>query len=552
MAVEVFVYSVVGRIVNLCVPLVIALILDKVLPHAALATLDALCLALLGAMVVEGTLAAVANHVNKRLATRFSESVLQLVGARLSNLPLGYYEQHQLGSILATVSDVDKIRMYIKNNTFRWLLEPVFFAIFMAAMCAFSVWMALFYASVLFVHAAYIIFTSHMLKRVIKRRSALYSERNSLLADIIRSSTTMKSHSMLGRAVDLWLAKAREHLEINESIESRQAYVGIGGDFIARFSIMGIYWIGAYQVVTQSLSVGGFIGATMMMRHMTGVVQRLIPLWNAHQEAVIQKESLHALVEAPVEDTANGSAAPAPPLRSVKTGQVVFDAVSFSYAPGPEASPALEFSLAIPLGGVVAIRGTSGVGKTTMLKLLARLYAPTSGRIMLDGMDVRDIPLAEYRRRVLLVTHDAAFLNLSVADNFRLLRPSASRSDIRDALHAAAAGEFVDRLPQGIDTIIGESGVRFSAGQRQRLAIARALLSDADILLLDEVTSSLDKDTEFAVLHGITGCRGHRTLVMVSHRDAASEVADTVVDIAAPPPRLQPAPLTSMLQGRLA
>jgi ATP-binding cassette subfamily B protein len=217
------------------------------------------------------------------------------------------------------------------------------------------------------------------------------------------------------------------------------------------------------------------------------------------------------------------------PMPLPAQGRVAFDGVTFRYPARPEQSALLDFSLAVEPGETVALVGPSGAGKTTVFQLLLRFYDPALGSVRVDGVDVRTADLGELRRRIGLVAQDPVIFSASAWDNIRYGRPEASDAEVRAAAEAAAATEFLDRLPEGFDTFLGEKGVRLSGGQRQRVAIARAVLRNPAILLLDEATSALDAESERAVQAALERLSRGRTTIVIAHRLATVLKARRIV-----------------------
>jgi ATP-binding cassette subfamily B protein len=230
-------------------------------------------------------------------------------------------------------------------------------------------------------------------------------------------------------------------------------------------------------------------------------------------------------------DTEPRIRAPASPaaLPSPPQGRIALEAVTFHYPSRPDIAALSDFSLSAAPGEHVALVGPSGAGKTTVFQLLLRFYDPASGHVRIDGVDAREADPRELRRRIAVVAQDPVIFAASVMENVRYGRPEASVAEVRAALEAAFALDFVERLAQGIETQLGERGVKLSGGQRQRIAIARAILADRSILLLDEATSSLDAESEKAVQLALERLMKGRTTLVIAHRLATVKSSDRIV-----------------------
>ena len=211
------------------------------------------------------------------------------------------------------------------------------------------------------------------------------------------------------------------------------------------------------------------------------------------------------------------------------TGRIVFENVSFTYG---QNRPALEqVSFQVDSGMCVGIVGTTGAGKTTLVNLLTRFYDPTEGQILLDGVDLRDYKLRELRNQFAIVLQESVLFSTSLVENIAYARPSPSEAEIVAAAKAANAHEFISKLPEGYQTLVGERGMRLSGGERQRISIARAFLKDAPILILDEPTSSVDVRTEALILDAIGRLAHGRTTLIITHRPSALKQCDVIVRI---------------------
>lgn len=296
--------------------------------------------------------------------------------------------------------------------------------------------------------------------------------------------------------------------------------------FAAFASIASVLWVGAQDVMSGHMTGGQLLQFIFYALLAGGGIGALSEVWGELQRAAGASERLMELLT-----TKPLIAAPLDPktLPATGRGAVTFRDVTFRYPSRPDTAALDHISLDIRPGEAVALVGPSGAGKSTTFQLLLRFFAPQEGTITFDGIDVADLDPEELRRHIAIVAQDPVIFSGSIADNIRYGRPDATDDDVRRAAEAAAAAEFVERLPQGFDTLVGERGVTLSGGQRQRLAIARAILRDAPLLLLDEATSALDAENERLVQQGLANLMAGRTTIVIAHRFATIQRLKRIV-----------------------
>ncbi|MFZ5781070.1 MAG: ABC transporter transmembrane domain-containing protein [Pseudomonadota bacterium] len=354
------------------------------------------------------------------------------------------------------------------------------------------------------------------------RMADLVSEGGETL-DAVR---TVQAFNQEDRAAERFGAATERAFEAARRRVSQRAVMTTLVIFIVFAAVGFLLWMGGHDVLSGRISAGdltAFVFYAVLVASSGGAISETIGDLQRAAGAAERLAELRAEPPAIVE-TAQPASLPAP-----LQGSVRFENVSFRYPTRPETLALDRFDLAVAPGETVAIVGPSGAGKTTVFNLLLRFYDPEAGAIRIDGVDIRDLRLADLRDAMAIVPQEPVLFTASVADNIRYGRPDASDAEVRAAAKAASALGFIEALPQGFATDLGTRGVRLSGGQRQRIAIARALLRDPAILLLDEATSALDAESERAVQQALDRLLEGRTTLVIAHRLATVQKADRIV-----------------------
>jgi ATP-binding cassette, subfamily B, bacterial len=316
---------------------------------------------------------------------------------------------------------------------------------------------------------------------------------------------------------------ADEYKNINERAFKLLAVFMPGVRLVGNITTGGVLLYGGYRVLHGEMTLGTLTAFLLYLRIFFEPMQEISQFFNTFQSAAAALEKIAGvLAETP------GIQDPEHPVELSKVkGDIGFHAVKFSYVADRPVLP--DIDLSIPAGQTVALVGTTGAGKTTIAKLIARFYDPTSGAVTLDGVDLRDMAQSDLRRHVVMVTQENFMFDGTVADNIRFGRPDATDDQVREAAEAVGADRFIDALADGYDTDVAKRGGRLSAGQRQLIAFARAFLADPAVLILDEATSSLDIPSERLVQRALATVLADRTAVVIAHRLSTVEVADRVL-----------------------
>jgi ATP-binding cassette subfamily B protein len=466
-------------------------------------------------------------------SARVSQDVLLDLRGRIFRhaqaLSIDFHERYTSGRLISrSTTDVESLRELLDEG----LQELVTVVLSFVYISALLLWLDLGLGAV----AVASFLPLYLLVRSYRRRAGrVFRVRSTAIASVIVKFVETMNGIRPVRAFRREAANEAEFAVLNERHERtngdallEMARYVVGSRLVANTAVAGIVLWGADRVASGSLELGVLAAAVLYLRRLYDPIDRLGMFLNSYQSAAASLEKIAGLLaQTP---TVPEPAAPRelpPPAGDFPGREVVFDGVSFAYRTGGEVLP--RFELTLPAGQTVAVVGTTGAGKSTLAKLLARFYDPSEGRVLLDGVDLRELPVTELRRGVVMVTQEAFLFSGTVADNIAVGRPDATREEIERAAKAIGAHEFITALPDGYDTDVRKRGGRISAGQRQLVAFARALLADPAVLILDEATSSLDIPGERAVQRAMSTVLRGRTAVVIAHRLSTVEIADRVL-----------------------
>jgi subfamily B ATP-binding cassette protein HlyB/CyaB len=521
---EVLLASLFVQIIALITPLIFQVVIDKVLTNRTLSTLDVMVLALLGVSIFEVALGAMRHYLLSHTTNRVDVELGAKLFKHLLHLPLSYFESRRSGDTVARVRELDNARNFLTGQALTSWLDLLFAIVYLAVMFYYSVALTMLVIAALPVFFGASAVITPLLRKKLEDKFALGAENQAYLVEAVTSMETLKSHAVEPQWQREWEKRLASYVQA--SFEG--GHLGNAtNQFIAMASkvlTVALLWLGARLVIEGDLTVGGLIAFNMLSGRVNAPILKLSSLWQDFTQMKVSIKRLGDIMDAQPEPAFRANRSTPPDVQ----GRVTFEHVGFRYSPkAPEVLTDLSFE--IQPGEVIGVVGVSGAGKTTLMRLIQRLYTPESGRILIDGMDLNLVDTSWLRRQMGVVGQDTLLFNRSVRENIALADASLNMEAVMNAAKLAGAHEFILQLPEGYDTVIGERGSKLSGGQRARIAIARALATNPRLLLLDEATASLDYESERLIHDNMAAIAKGRTVVIVAHRLSTLRLADRLL-----------------------
>jgi ATP-binding cassette, subfamily B, bacterial MsbA len=522
---------------GLLYPLVIRSLLNTILSHHNAGLLNLVVIFLLIVFVLQAVFGALQSYLVTSFGERLSFDLRTLLFRHLQRLSLSFFDSRRTGELMSRVTnDVTLLQGSLTNN----VLPVVSQVVTLVGSVLIAVLINWRITLVIVVVAPIAAIVSVRLGKVIRKRTRGVQEglgeAGIILEESLSAQRVVKAFAREDYEYGRFTTRMNGSLQQALRRAVTQSLLGPINQFVGFAAVIIIIWFGGHEVLAGRLTIGDLIAFLFYMFMLVGPLIALSNLYAQIQAALAAAERVFELLDEPVDVTVDtGQELP------VITGHVNFDAVSFAYAvpaistdetPGERkiARPVLrDLTFEALPGQVVALVGPSGAGKTTTLNLLMRLYEIEEGSIRVDDYDIRQVTSQSLRAQVAIVPQEPLLFGDSIAENIRYGRLDATDEEIRAAAEAANALGFIEQLPDGMQSLVGERGVKLSAGQRQRIAIARALLHNPRILLLDEATASLDNESEALVQDALERLMLERTTLVVAHRLTTVERADLIL-----------------------
>ena len=520
----VLVLSLLGTGLSLLLPYLARALVDRALLGRDVNALVRIVLAFAGLTLLSFALNVVSGLRYTRVSAEILFDMRLALFRHLQRLSPRFYARMPLGQIASRInSDIGEIQRVAAELALSWVGSVVFLVGAVAILITLDP--LLFVVSLAVLPLS--LFALVRFRRRLEDSVAAVRDRSASIGTFLIEALQGMRLVVSANAQDREAARFRTYNDgfIDALMRMRRlTYVsgGVPGLLLAVGSGL-VFLVGGWRVIDGAITMGTLVAFVAYQMRLLGPVQGLMGLYASIATARVSLRRVHEILDTPPEVIESADAASLPDAR----GEVVLDDVTFTFDRG---APVLDQArLTIAAGERVAIVGTSGVGKSTIADLLVRQLDPAAGRILLDGRDLRTLRLADVRRHIVVVEQDPFIFNTSVAENIRYGRSDAPTADVVAAARAAGLGDLLDRMPQGVDTPVGERGRALSAGERQRVAIARALLADPAVLVLDEATGAVDPVTEAQVVAGYEAVMRGRTTIIISHRLEPARRADRVV-----------------------
>ncbi|MCA2967330.1 MAG: ABC transporter ATP-binding protein [Acidobacteriaceae bacterium] len=519
---------VISRVAGLVLPASTRYLIDDVLGRQQFGMLNPLILAVFAATAVQAAASYSLTQLLSKAAQRLIAEMRAKVQSHIGRLPIAYFDAHKSGELVSRImTDVEGVRNLVGTG----LVELI--GGLLTALLSLFILLSISTSMTVVAMAVVLVFTGLLqnffrkLRPVFRQRGLIQSEVTGRLTESLGGARVIKGYHAEAREEEVFRQGANRLLD-----NILQSLSGVSLMSLSATLLMGIVgalvmWMGAGQIIDGTLTLGGFVTFTAFLAFLIAPVFQIVNIGTQLTEAIAGLERTREILNEPREQDDPRRQVTLGPIR----GEIRFDNVSFQYE---ENKPVLQnIGFVSSPGTMTALVGSSGSGKSTIIGLIAAFYVPNEGTVSVDGIDLATVEIASYRTQIGVVLQDTFLFAGTIRENIAFSKPGASEEDLMRAIKIARVDEFCERFPDKYDTIVGERGVKLSGGQRQRVSIARAILADPRILILDEATSSLDSESEALIQEGLNFLMKGRTTFVIAHRLSTIRRADQILVVEA-------------------
>ena len=522
---EVLIASFFLQLLGLISPLAFQVVVDKVLVHRSVSTLDVLMIGLAIVAIFEVVLGGLRTFVFSQTTNKIDVELGARLFDHLMALPIAYFASRRVGDSVARVRELENIRNFITGSALTLTIDLFFTFVFFAVMFLYSATLTCIVLGSLPFYVLISVFVTPIFRRRLNERFQRGADNQAFLVEAVTAAETVKAMAVEPQMRQRWEEQLAGYVRASFRTQTLGNIGSQAVQFVNKVTIVLTLYFGAKAVIAGALTVGELVAFNMLAARVAQPVLRIAQLWQDFQQTRISVARLGDILNTPRE-LAQRSASSLPQMQ----GAIRFEQVTFRYRlDGPAVISDLSFD--IPAGQMIGIVGPSGSGKSTIARLIQRLYTPDSGRVLIDGVDLAMVDVTWLRRQIGVVLQQNVLFNCSVRENIALADPGMPMGRVIAAAQLAGAHEFILELPLAYDTIIGERGASLSGGQCQRIAIARALLANPRILIFDEATSALDYESERIVQENMRRIAAGRTVIVIAHRLSTVRGADRIMTI---------------------
>ncbi len=515
---------IINRASGLVLPASTKYLIDRVMGKHQLNLLPVIVGVVVLATILQGVTSYTLTQLLSKAGQRLIAELRMQVQSHIGRLPVAFYDENRTGTLVARImTDVEGVRNLIGTGVvdfFGGVLTAIFAFIYLMSL---SVRMTLLTFTILIVFGLILQRAFKTIRPIFRERSKINAEVTGRLTESLGGVRVVKGYHAEQSEANVFAAGAQRLLANVISSLTAQSLMALASTAVLGLVGALVMYLGASQVVSGRLTVGGYVTYVMFLAFMIAPIVQLVSIGTQLTEAIAGLDRTSEILAEREEDRDPTRITDLPTLR----GDISFENVTFSYEPGKPVLHGIRFE-SRP-GTVTALVGSSGSGKSTIISLICAFHTATTGRILVDGTDLATVKLSSYRNQLGVVLQETFLFDGTIRENILFSRPQATEEQLMEACRIARVDEFAERFPEQYDTIVGERGVKLSGGQRQRLSIARAILADPRILILDEATSSLDSESEAMIQNGLSYLMQGRTTFVIAHRLSTIRRADQIL-----------------------